>query len=91
MSIALSDNRADRSIPDGSTFGNHAIDRQGSAAFHHYYDATGDGQQMVLIALALLHSIPIHKESYVDMHHENRDQHVDSDAEGGNAAQKSEN
>src|SRR5258708_38532778 len=46
---------------------------------------------MIFVSLALLVAGPVHKERYMQVHHEHGDEHVHNDAEGGDARKESKN
>ena len=66
-----------------------AVDGNGARAPDDDRNGQGQREQVIFVSLTLLGAGPVHKESYMHVHHQHSDEHVHGDAESGDACQES--
>src|SRR6267378_3514806 len=67
------------------------IDGSCTCAANHQEGRSRQHEEVVLIALSLLCSSPVHKEAELTMNHRDGHDHVAKDSQGSNASEQSEN
>ena len=68
----------------------HAVHRVCTAAANHDDERETEREQVILVALAVLSSCPIHEEAHVPVNHRDRDQHDYGDPEGRHPRQSAD-
>jgi len=66
-----------------------AVDGKSARAPDDDRNGQGQREQVIFVSLTLLVAGPVHKESYMHVHHQHSDEHVHGDAESGDACQES--